>query len=730
MNYSPKLSVAIPVYNVERYLRECLDSVLGQSLKDIEVVCVDDASTDSTPAILAEYARRDPRVSVITNAVNLKTGSSRNIALGAIRGEYLYCMDGDDLIARPTAFEELLAIADRENLDQLIFDADRFADDGLPSGLNDVAEKILSTRHLDESLCNRVMTGAELMALMKERRCYSCCLWRRIFRSDMIKKNGVRFIDRIIHEDTLFAILAMLASKRAMAAALPYYRRRIRPGSIMTSRENPFYRFESVKASLLKWLSDEVQSKAAEANYTACKATTDSLLSEAGRYFADLPEDEARRALDGFGTSADEQLVAAHLKKYRRFHPSRRHRRGSVAGEPPAKPERRPSLLHVIAGFLPCSRRRALALEEKTRRLKQRVKKLKASAAVMKGDLEEARGKLKKTRLELKEARGEIKELQSGRLALEKNSARLDKSITRLKTAAADERYLANLALPREKLRESTLRWWYYKHPDMPLNLDNPKTFCEKIQLLKLHADTPLMTRLADKYAVREWVAGKIGDGRLIPLLGVWRSAEEVDFDALPRRFVLKANHGSHMMHIVRDKNALDVPAVRAEMSRWLATDYAYMMSPQLQYANIPRRIIAEEYLENADGELHDWKVWCYRGRAHYIEYMSRLSKRLRFVFLDREWNVAPFSYKLPGMEKIDPPPRKPGNLDELLRLAETLAEGFQFVRVDFYRLDDGSYKFGEMTFSPSGGNAAFEPPEWNEKIGALFDCPPGNLMN
>lgn len=299
-----------------------------------------------------------------------------------------------------------------------------------------------------------------------------------------------------------------------------------------------------------------------------------------------------------------------------------------------------------------------------------------------------------------------------------------------LKAQVADIRYLANMALPPDLRIESTRTSWRRNRPNYLLHVDPPRTFCEKIQCLKTTADTPLMTRLADKYAVREWVAGKIGEKYLIPLLGVWNRAEDVAFDTLPDRFVLKANHGSHMMRIVTDKATLDIPALRAEMHQWLSVNYAFVMPPQMQYANIPRRIIAESYIENADGELHDWKVWCYRGKARYVEYMSRLAEKPSFVFMDRDWNKAPFAYRLPGMEEIPEPPPKPDNLDELLILAETLAEGFEFVRTDFYRLDDGTYRFGEMTFSPSGGNAQFDPPEWDAKIGALFEYTPDNLIH
>ena len=427
------------------------------------------------------------------------------------------------------------------------------------------------------------------------------------------------------------------------------------------------------------------------------------------------------------------ELLAAHRRILKRLHPDaprtkcrdmpafvnararirealRRAGMTKDKEQPPAKEKKRSRLLRFLAGLRPCLRRDLVPLNNELKRQKKKL----MDARERTKDLEAKVTKLRETVRSLRETASEQKKL----------AARLRAQQTRTE----DVRYLANIALPRERLRESVVRWWYARHPDIPLNLDSPRTFCEKIQRLKLTADTPLMTRLADKFAVREWIAGKIGEKYLVPLLGVWDRAEDVDLSALPRKFVLKANHGSHMMHIVTDKSALDLVALRAEMNRWLETNYAFVMSPQLQYANIPRKIIAEEYLENGGKMLDDWKVWCYRGKAHYVEFLSRHSERLQFVFMDRSGREAPFTYSLPSMEKITPPPT-PDNFGELLDLAETLADGFEFVRTDFYRLDDGSYRFGEMTFSPTGGNGRFDPPEWNERIGDLFDYTPDNRL-
>lgn len=251
-------------------------------------------------------------------------------------------------------------------------------------------------------------------------------------------------------------------------------------------------------------------------------------------------------------------------------------------------------------------------------------------------------------------------------------------------------------------------------------DLDHPKTFNEKIQWLKLYGNLPLKTKLADKYLVRDFVREKIGEKYLVPLLGVWNSEKEVDFDALPNRFAIKANHGSGMNLIVRDKSQLDQKAARKRMKSWLKMNFACLYM-ELQYWNIPRKIIAEEYMENACGDLFDYKVWCFNGKARYIEFLAERSTKLKNVFLDRDWNPQVFVYSAPLYEKEVP---KPACLDELIACAEKLAEGFAFVRVDFYCLDDGSIKFGEMTFCELAGLGHWDPPEWDLKLGEMLTLP------
>ena len=249
------------------------------------------------------------------------------------------------------------------------------------------------------------------------------------------------------------------------------------------------------------------------------------------------------------------------------------------------------------------------------------------------------------------------------------------------------------------------------------LDLKNPKTFNEKIQWLKLYDSTPIKSLLADKYNVREWVKERIGNQYLVPLLGVWDRFEDIDFNVLPNRFVLKATHGSAMNIIVRDRALLNMEYVKKEIRRWQKTNIAFF-SLELCYKNIKPQIIAEEYLENQGGDLYDYKVWCFNGKPHYIMFLAERYKGLKMAFYDLEWNRMPFAYFPQYEEDVS----KPDNLDELLKIAGILCQDFAHVRVDFYRLNDGTLKFGEMTFYSAGGFCRWSPPEWDEKLGALLE--------
>lgn len=153
-----------------------------------------------------------------------------------------------------------------------------------------------------------------------------------------------------------------------------------------------------------------------------------------------------------------------------------------------------------------------------------------------------------------------------------------------------------------------------------PLDFNDLRTFTEKLQWLKIFDATPIKSRLADKYLVRNWVAEKIGQEYLIPLLGVWDDFDDIDFDDLPDQFVLKCNHGSGMNIIVRDKKTFDKQQAREKLNSWLAFDYGMSDGIELHYTRIDRKIIAEKYIEEMNGGLLDYKFHCFNGTVKFIQ--------------------------------------------------------------------------------------------------------------
>lgn len=264
------------------------------------------------------------------------------------------------------------------------------------------------------------------------------------------------------------------------------------------------------------------------------------------------------------------------------------------------------------------------------------------------------------------------------------------------------------------------LKFWYEITTWKTLNLDTPQTFNEKLQWLKIYDNTKNKTMLADKYAVRNWVQEKIGSQYLIDLLGVWNSFEEIDFNKLPQSFVLKCNHGSGMNVVVKDKNKIDVRELKGKFDKWMNTDFAaFNMEPQ--YYGIKRKIIAESYLTNNGDDLYDYKFWCNNGKCDFIMFLSERKEGLKMANFDREWNLLSFVY---DHEKCDSVVEKPDNLQQMIELAEILANGFYHVRVDFYRLNDGTLKFGEMTFTSMSGIQKWIPKEADNYVGKLIQLP------
>lgn len=255
------------------------------------------------------------------------------------------------------------------------------------------------------------------------------------------------------------------------------------------------------------------------------------------------------------------------------------------------------------------------------------------------------------------------------------------------------------------------------------VNFNNPQTYNEKLQWLKLYNRDPLYNVLVDKYRVKKYVEEKIGSQYVIPCLGVWNHFDEIDFDSLPEQFVLKTNHDCGGVVICKDKSSFDFKAAKKKLEHHLKNNY-YWEHREWPYKDVKRVIFAEKYMVDESGyELKDYKWFCFDGEPRFLfiaQDRDNVEEDTKFDFYDMEFNLMPFTNGHPnsGVKR-----EIPIGFDKMKTLAAKLSEGMPHVRVDFYNIN-GKIYFGEMTFFHWSGFVKFEPEEWDYKLGSYIRLP------
>ncbi|WP_308638439.1 ATP-grasp fold amidoligase family protein [Paenibacillus silvisoli] len=266
---------------------------------------------------------------------------------------------------------------------------------------------------------------------------------------------------------------------------------------------------------------------------------------------------------------------------------------------------------------------------------------------------------------------------------------------------------------------EPYIKMQYRLQMGKSIDLNNPETFNEKIQWMKLYDRNPLMTKCADKYAVRSYVEEKIGKGILNTLYGVYEKVEDIDLSALPNSFVIKVNHGSGQNILCRDKSQMDFNQAFSRIKDYMNTNH-YYYGREWAYKNIKPLIIIEEYLDDHGRPPADYKILCFHGKPEIIQIdLDRFGDHRRNYY-NVDWTQMDLRFIKDNSSEAVP---KPQHLDEMLRYAAALAEGFFFVRIDFYNFD-GKLYFGEMTFYPNNGIGTFYPVENNKMMGSKLKLP------
>ena len=265
---------------------------------------------------------------------------------------------------------------------------------------------------------------------------------------------------------------------------------------------------------------------------------------------------------------------------------------------------------------------------------------------------------------------------------------------------------------------EEFLKKLYKIRMGKELRLDNPQTLNEKLQWLKIHDRNPEYTKMVDKYEVRKYISEKIGEEYLIPLLGVWDSFDEIDFDKLPQQFVLKCTHDSGGLVICKDKSEFNIKAARRKINWRMRRNY-YWQNREWSYKNVKPRIIAEKYMtDESEKELKDYKIFCFNGVPEYVEVDFNRQIEHKLNPYDFDWN--PLNFCDSSKNDYSADIKRPKRLDDMRAIAAKLSEGISFLRVDFYSIDDAIY-IGELTFYPGSGFIEFDPEDVDLKYGKLL---------
>ena len=257
-----------------------------------------------------------------------------------------------------------------------------------------------------------------------------------------------------------------------------------------------------------------------------------------------------------------------------------------------------------------------------------------------------------------------------------------------------------------------------------PLDLESPKTFCEKLQWLKLYDRNPKYTTMVDKYEVKKYVAEIIGEEYIIPTLAVWDKPQDIDWNTLPNQFVLKTTHGGggNGVIICKDKELLDKRAIIKQLESSLDKDL-YKEFREWPYKNVPKRIIAEKFMapekSPAPNDLPDYKFFCFNGKVRFFKVDFGRFVEHHANYYSPEGELLEF-----GEQGLEPDPNYPielpNNLRDMISLAEKLSADEPFLRVDFYNVN-GKIFFGELTFYPASGFGSFTPNIWNLRIGDMI---------
>lgn len=264
------------------------------------------------------------------------------------------------------------------------------------------------------------------------------------------------------------------------------------------------------------------------------------------------------------------------------------------------------------------------------------------------------------------------------------------------------------------------LQFRYLMH--YSLNLRNPQTFQEKLQWLKLYDRKPVYSQMVDKYESKKFIEARVGKSYVIPTIGIYDNVNQINFDKLPKAYIVKTTHDSASYIIVKDNKQADRKHIKSFFSKRLKRTY-YYSEREWPYKNVKPRIIIEELLSDGSEELRDYKFYCFNGEPKFFYITSNRNGigGLKEDFFDVDGTLMELNQK--GYYNNPQIPQLPKNLSKMLNFSKKLAENTYHLRVDFYEVS-GKLYCGELTFFDGGGFCSFVPEKYNKIFGDWIKLP------
>lgn len=279
--------------------------------------------------------------------------------------------------------------------------------------------------------------------------------------------------------------------------------------------------------------------------------------------------------------------------------------------------------------------------------------------------------------------------------------------------------------LKAEDYEKELKKWYEFKTKRRGEYVLNPVTYNDKIQWLKLYDSTETKTVCADKVTAKNYVANLIGEEYIIPTIGVWKNPEEIDYSSLPNKVVFKSNTGSRRVIVIDNLKDEDKDYLSKIFQTWNSVPFGFN-GMELHYLNIDRKIMAEQYIEEIDGNLHDYKFHCFRGKPLLVEVIGDRDLSTHSLYeswFDMNWKILNISEDIENYYNYDSSFEKPKQFSNMMEIAALLSQSFEYVRVDLYLIGDKIY-FGELTFTPANGLDSWKEPQVKELLGKLIRLP------